>query len=201
MSADMRCELMSWEQFHALARHLALAIRQAAFRPELIVAIGRGGYLPARVVSDYLDVYDLAAIRIVHYRGMQRNRTARISDPLTADPGGKRVLLVDDVSDSGDTFAAAIGHLRERGEPAQLRTAVLHHKTVSRYTPDFYSVLVSEWRWIIYPWAVMEDLRSFLRGMDPPPASVEDFARRLREQHGIEPGRQMLDDVFAMPPD
>ena len=201
MSAGMRCELMGWERFHALARQLALAIRQAPFRPELMVAIGRGGYLPARIVADYLDVYDLTAIRIEHYRGMHRERAARVRYPLTADIAGKRVLLIDDVSDSGATFAVAIRHLQEQGEPAQLRTAVLHHKTVSGYTPDFYAETVREWRWIIYPWAVMEDLRSFLHDMDPPPATVGDFARRLREQHGIEVGQQTLQDVFSLPGD
>ena len=91
------------------------------------MAIGRGGYLPARIVSDYLDVYDLASIRIEHYRGVRRERAARVRYPLTADVAGKRVLLIDDVSDSGDTFAVAIRHLQAHGEPAALRTAVLHH--------------------------------------------------------------------------
>jgi len=199
MPGDMRCELVSWERFHALARRLALAIHQASFRPELIVAIGRGGYLPARVVSDYLGVYDLTAIRIEHYRGMHRERAAVVRYPLTADITGKRVLLIDDVSDSGDTFAVAIRHLQAQGTPARLGTAVLHHKTVSSCLPDFHAEVVHEWRWIIYPWAVMEDLRSFLHDMDPPPATVEDLARRLREQHGIEVGQQILNDVFSLP--
>lgn len=144
-------------------------------------------------------MYDLASIRIEHYRGAQRERTARVRYPLTADITGRRVLLVDDVSDSGDTFDAAIRHLHTRGEPAVLRTAVLHHKTVSRHTPDFYAACVAEWRWIIYPWAVMEDLRGFLRDMDPPPATAVEFARRLRERHGIEPDSTVVQDVFALP--
>lgn len=199
MPGSIRCELMSWERFHALARQLAFAIRQARFHPDLIVAIGRGGYMPARIVSDYLDIYDLTDIRIEHYRGVHRERVARVRYPLATDIAGKRVLLIDDVSDSGSTFETAIQHLQERGEPAQLRTAVLHHKCVSSYKPDFYSEEVREWRWIIYPWAVMEDLRSFLRDMGPPPASVEDFARQLREHHGIEVGLQTLNDVFTTP--
>lgn len=197
--AGIRCELISWERFHGLARELALALARAAFRPEVIVAIGRGGYMPARIVSDYLDVFDLADIRVEHYHGVRKERVARIRYPLAAETAGKRVLLVDDVSDSGDTFEAAIRHIRDRGEPAELRTAVLHHKTVSRHTPDFCSEVVSEWRWIIYPWAVMEDLRSFLREMDSPPASAAEFARFLRERHGFEAGLEILEDVLALP--
>lgn len=195
----MHCELITWERFHALARQLAFSIRLAPFHPDLIVAIGRGGYLPARIVSDYLDVFDLTDVKIEHYHGPQRERRARIRYPLAADVAGKRVLLIDDVSDSGDTFEVALRHLRERGEPAELRTAVLHHKLVSTYTPDFFAEVVREWRWITYPWAVMEDLRSLLRDMDPPPASIDAFARRLREEHGLEVDQQTLEDIFAMP--
>lgn len=195
----MHCELVTWERFHALTRQLAFAIRLAPYHPDLIVAIGRGGYMSARIMSDYLDVFDLTDVKIEHYHVAHKERFARIRYPLAADVSGKRVLLVDDVSDSGDTFEVAIRHLCERGEPAELRTAVLHHKLVSIFTPDFIAEVVREWRWIIYPWAVMEDLRSLLRDMDPPPASIDEFARQLRERHGLKIGAQTLEDIFAMP--
>lgn len=197
MQAGIRCELISWERFHALARRLAFAVRQSGFEPELLVAIGRGGYMPARIVSDYLDLFDLSAIKIEHYHGVHKERVARVRYPLAADIAGKRVLLIDDVSDSGDTFDVALRHLRECGTPAALKTAVLHHKTVASFTPDYAAELVREWRWIIYPWAIMEDLRSFLRDMDPQPASVGDFACRLHERHGIEVDEQTLRDLLA----
>lgn len=195
----MHCELITWERFHALARQLAFGIRLAPFHPDLIVAIGRGGYMPARIISDYLDVFDLTDIKIEHYHGAQRERRARIRYPLAAQVAGKRVLLVDDVSDTGDTFEVALRHLRESGEPAELKTAVLHHKLVATFTPDFYAEVVREWRWITYPWAVMEDLRSLLRDMAPPPESIDEFARRLREEHALEIAQQTLEDIFAMP--
>lgn len=197
MPPGIPCELIGWDRFRELARRLALAVRDAGFRPDMIVAIGRGGYLPARILSDHLDIFDLASVKIEHYRGAHRERVARVRYPLNADIGGRRVLLVDDVSDSGDTFEVAVRHLRECGEPTALKTAVLHHKTVASVTPDFYAEAVREWRWIVYPWAVMEDLRSFLRDMEPPPASTAEFAARLRERHGIEPDEWILADVLA----
>ena len=118
--------------------------------------------------------------------------------PLSADVTGKRVLLIDDVSDTGDSFDVAIQHLIESGEPAELKTAALHHKTVSSYIPDFYAELVGEWRWIIYPWAVMEDLRSILEKMNTPSATIEDFARYIKQQHQLEVPRQTLEDVFSL---
>lgn len=173
-------------------------VRDAGFQPDMIVAIGRGGYLPARVLSDHLNIFDLTSIKIEHYHGVHRERVAKVRYPLTAQITGKRVLLVDDVSDSGDTFQTAIQHLRELDEPGELKTAVLHHKRVSSFVPDYYVEEVVEWRWIIYPWAVIEDITSFLQEMEPRPVSVDAFAAYLLEQHGIEPPGQLLQDVLEL---
>jgi len=191
------CELVSWERFYRLAQQLARIIHTAWFRPDIIVAIGRGGYMPARILSDCLGVFDLTDIKIEHYRGARRQRAARVRYPLSTGISGRHVLLVDDVSDSGDTFEVAMQHLHEHGEPAELRTAVLHHKRVSSYVPDYYAEEVVDWRWIIYPWAVIEDLGGFLHAMTPPPASLEEFADHLLEQHGIKVSRRTLADVLA----
>lgn len=195
----LRCELVSWEAFAELAGRLGRMIARSGFRPDMIVAIGRGGYMPARLLSDQLDVFDLASVKIEHYEGAHKNREARIRYPLTAEIHGRRVLVVDDVSDSGDTFEVAVRHVREHGDPLDLKTAVLHHKSVSSFVPDYFASEVSEWRWIIYPWAVMEDLRSFLDDMTPPPRDVASFKARLRDDYGIEMPAQVLEEVLQSP--
>jgi len=196
--AGIPCQLVSWEQFTVLSRQLARAVHTSWFRPDLIVAIGRGGYLPARMLSDYLDVFDLASVKIEHYVGVHRQTLARIRYPLSAQLQGRHVLLVDDVTDSGETFHVAREHLLSQGEPAELKTAVLHHKTVSGFVPDYYAEEVRAWRWIIYPWALMEDLKSFLHQMDAPPDSVEAFSAYLVAQHGIRVPVETLEEVLAL---
>jgi len=198
VTSGIRCELISWEYFYQLARKLSLAMHEAAFRPDLIVAISRGGCIPARVMCDYLDVFDLDVIKIEHYRGVHKAQTALLKYPLSADISGKRVLLVDDVSDTGDSFEVGMQHLLEHGEPAELKTAALHHKIVSSYTPDFYGEIVREWRWIIYPWAVMEDLRSLLEEMEQPPATVMEFSRYIRQQHDLVVPEKCLKDILLL---
>ena len=133
----LRCELVSWEQFCALARQLALRVRASGFTPDMIVAIGRGGCMPARLLSDYLDIYNLSSFKIEHYRRAHKQAETRIRYPLSANVEGLKLLLVDDVSDAGDTLEVAVSHLHERGPPAEIRTAVLHHKTVSSFVPGF----------------------------------------------------------------
>ena len=198
MKKSSRCELITWEHFYELARSLSLAMYKASFQPEIIVAISRGGCIPARVICDYLDVFDLDVVKIEHYHGVHKEKSAILRYPLSADINGKRVLLIDDVSDTGDSFDVAIQHLLKNGEPGDLKTAALHHKTVSSYIPDYYAEIVHEWRWIIYPWAIMEDLRSILESMETPPASIEDFARYLKLQHQLEVPGQTLEDMFAL---
>ncbi len=192
------CELITWGQTYQLARNLVWQVRENHFDPEIIVAISRGGLIPARILSDHLNLFDLATLKVEHYHAVHKERTAKVRYPLTAEVGGRRVLLVDDVCDSGDTFQVATEHLHARGEPASLRTAVLHHKRVSSFVPDYFAEEVAEWRWLIYPWAVIEDISSFLLEMEEYPASVEVFALALKQQHAIDVPRQILEDVFAM---
>ena len=191
----MRCEVLTWNRFYALARTLARRVRESGYRPDVIVAIGRGGYVPARVLSDFLGLMDMTSFRIEHYRAREKQGAARVRYPLSADLSGRRVLLVDDVSDSGETFAAALDHLRDRGA-AEVRTAVVLHKVVSPYVPDYYAGKVIEWRWIIYPWAVAEDVGGILRAMALRPGDIDEAARRLEAEHGIRLPRGVLQDVL-----
>lgn len=98
----------------------------------------------------------------------------------------RRVLLVEDVADSGETSAGALRHLQDSGPPTEIRSAALHYKTISAYMPDYYAHKVRNWRGIIYPWAVPEDVGSILAAMAPRPADADEAARRL-------PRKQPLD--------
>jgi hypoxanthine phosphoribosyltransferase len=198
MHSNPRCELIGWARFHALARKLARQVQASGYRPDTLVAIGRGGYMPARILSDFLDVMDLTGFKIEHYHATRKGRQARVRYPLNADLTGRRVLLVDDVSDSGDTFRVALAHLHGCGRPAEVRTAVLHHKVVSPYVPDYYAQKVVKWRWIVYPWAVAEDIASFIRAMSPPPGDVDEVAQRLRVERGVRIARPLLRDILEM---
>jgi hypoxanthine phosphoribosyltransferase len=183
---------------HRLCRLLAEKVRQSGFRPEIIVAVGRGGWMPGRVLSDLLGVMDLTEFKIEHYRAARRAPEARVRYPLSAPVLGRRVLLVDDVSDTGDTYRVALAHLQALGPPAQVLTAALHHKTVSSFTPDLYAARVVRWRWLIYPWAVVEDLAGFVAAMTPRPTDRAAIAERLRAEHGLRVTGPVLDDVIAL---
>jgi hypoxanthine phosphoribosyltransferase len=198
MDEQMHCELVSWDQFYSLVRKLAFTIRAAGYRPDVVVAIGRGGYVPARVLCDYFDVMDLASIKLEHYHATERQASVQVKYPLAADLTDRRVLVVDDVSDTGETFEAAIEHVYGHSRPADVRTAALHHKQVSRFVPDYYAEKVTRWRWIIYPWAVVEDVSALVNKLNLAQQNPELVAEQLERAYGIRLSREMLGDVLAL---
>lgn len=198
MVETIPCELIEWPRVNALSRQLAHQIRDTHVNIDMIVAIGRGGYMPARLLSDLLGIFNLASFKIEHYRGAQKGSTALVKYGLIAPVDGQHILLVDDVSDSGDTFHVAIEHIQSLGSPEQIHTAVLHHKVVSSFVPDFYAEKVEQWRWIIYPWAVTEDLASFISAMLPTTDSVEQIASYLKQTHGIEVSVEHIHDALRL---
>jgi hypoxanthine phosphoribosyltransferase len=194
---SMRCELVTWGEVYRLSRRVAESIRDAGFRPDIVIAIARGGYVPARILCDFLGLYNLVSMRIAHYEsGAHITPQARLSSPLSVDVRGLDVLLVDDVSDTGETLALAVEHVRTF-VPTQLRLAVLHHKKVSPVVPDFFARTIATWRWLVYPWAVIEDLSSFVSGMRERPKTAREAVRQLKAQHGIDVPLRTARDVLA----
>lgn len=193
----MQVELVSWNDVYARCRSIAHALREQDIAPDLIIAIARGGFAPARVLCDFLDIHDLASFKVEHYAaGAREKSVARVVFPVNTDIRNRRVLLVDDVNDSGDTLAVARPYLREL-EPASLHTAVLDQKQNSPESVDLQGRLVTQWRWLTYPWAVMEDLSAWMRDREPRPASRTEMRQALEQAHGIRPADATLDDVMA----
>lgn len=158
---SFKCELISFSEVSHLSKLLANKIKASGYQPDLIIAIGRGGYVPGRLVSDFLLFNALTTIKVEHYmKGAEMKAEARIRFPLPVDISGNKVLIIDDVTDTGDTLKLSVDYVQSLS-PAEVRTAVLQHKTCSSFVPDFYGQKIFKWRWIIYPWARYEDLAGF----------------------------------------
>src|SRR6266699_3488305 len=95
---------------------LAQQIRRDGYKPEVIVGVSRGGWPPARVMSDLLQNPNLANMKVEFYKDIGvRNKKPRITQPATMEVVGKRVLVVDDVSDTGHR-TPSLYHLHEAPE-------------------------------------------------------------------------------------
>jgi len=197
MPEQLRCELISWSEVERLCQHLAGLIRESGYRPDLVIAIGRGGYVPARLMCDWLHIMGLTSIKVEHYlSGANRQEEAVIRYPLKADIRGLRVLVVDDVNDTGDTLEAATQHL-QAFQPGEIRTAVMHHKAVTHFDADYSAGKIVKWRWLIYPWAVNEDVSAFLERLTPAPESLEDAQQLLARQFNIKITLKRLGDIYT----
>lgn len=156
-----KCDLLSFNDVIKLSKILSRKIKASGYLPDLIIAIGRGGYVPGRLICDFLLFSDLTSMKIEHYtRAADMQPEAKIRFPISVDISGRKVLIVDDVTDTGETLTLAVDYVQSLG-PAEVRTAVLQHKTCSPFVPDFYAQKITRWRWIIYPWARYEDLAGF----------------------------------------
>lgn len=185
-------ELVPWEEAVSLSRALAEQIR-GRFSPGIILAIGRGGFVPARIVADSLMMKNMTCIRVEHWGDAAKcTREAYIRYPLSHSIEGQDVLVIDDVTDTGETLAVTMEYLSSQ-KCGSVKTGVLHHKKVSAFTPDYYVKEVSGWHWIVYPWALHEDLTAFLDNMlSATPASFGDLHEALREKYGMNAGRDEI---------
>ena len=126
------------------------AIRAARFRPDCIVAILKGGLMPARLLSDFFGSIEIYPLRVKAYAGTRKLPRVRL-DPFRYPVGRKRVLLVDDIHDSGQTLQKVIRHLQRR-RPRALRTATLFYKHNALHPPDFHARTVAHDVWVVFPW-------------------------------------------------
>jgi uncharacterized protein len=147
----------SWEEAERAVYSMCRQMQEASFRPDTIVAISRGGLVPAKLFSDALDIRDLRVIRLSFYETPGKMmKEPMLLDPLPGELGGKSALLVDDISDSGESFRAAIKHLLEHN-PESVKTASIHMKERSPFRPDFF--FTTNTKWVVYPWEKQEFMR------------------------------------------
>ncbi|MRR38549.1 phosphoribosyltransferase, partial [bacterium] len=96
---------LSWDDIQGLSEQLAAKISKSGYVPDIVIAVSRGGFDPARILCDQLSVRRLASIQLEAYDGMIRRPEPIVVLPVNADLQSKKALLVDDVSDSGASLA------------------------------------------------------------------------------------------------
>lgn len=145
----------SWNDIEKDCRKIAKKI--GAVKIDLIVAITKGGLPPAVILANkYLDKPHIITLQLeeiflekkANYSAKKVNIISRLNSyPIS----GKRVLIVDDVADTGSTLIKA-GQLVKNNQPEKIITAVLHYKPRSRITPDIFARKIANDIWIVYPW-------------------------------------------------
>jgi len=151
-----RFHYVTWTEYGEMVTKLAEDIASSGKRYDLVVGIARGGIPVAMVVADRLGTR-IDFLNVKSYTDVGERVKPRILTTITEDILGKRVLLVDDLVDGGDTMETVTRYLDSKG-PKTLRTAVLFTKPWSTFRPD-YSLRVVD-SWVVFPYERGEVRRS-----------------------------------------
>jgi len=147
-------EFVWWERLYELCFRLYEMIKDSGYQPDVIVGVARGGWIPARILSDLFFTRDTANVKVDLYRGIYaRDQEPQVSQKIPRDMKWKDPLLVDDISDTGDSLTIAGKHLEQRGYKSP-RTATMHMKPWTKLVPDYYVVKTESW--VVYPWELKE---------------------------------------------
>ena len=145
-------EILTWERFGEATQELAQSVVDSGFLPDIIIAVARGGLLPAGALSYAMGVKLSDAINVEFYTDVHQT----LPDPVLLAPmldtesiAGRKLLVVDDVADSGRTLALVLELLRGLG--AEARSAVIYGKPRSVIRPDYLWKATDDW--IVFPWS------------------------------------------------
>jgi len=174
---DLEFEIPSWEHIYKMLIQLADGIRRNGFEPDIIVGVSRGGWTPARVMSDLLENPELANVKAEFYLGVAETKGEPvITQPVSTSVKGKKVLVMDDVADTGKSLRLVKTHLLEEGA-TEVKIATIYYKPWSVLTPDYYKKKTS--MWVIFPWERKETIRNILKKYEQQRKPTEEVKKQL----------------------
>jgi hypoxanthine phosphoribosyltransferase len=164
----------------------------------VVIGLTRGGWVPARLICDHLKVKKLYAVKTEHW-GVTANQDGKalLTQELSMDISNDNVLIVDDITDTGESLILALGHLMKM-KPRELKSSTLLHIAHSKIQPDFFCVHVpkEEWTWFIFPWNLHEDLRTILPKTLTIPRNEKEVQTAFRDQFSIEVPMELIRETL-----
>jgi uncharacterized protein len=145
-------EILTWSTFGVAGRELSRQVAESGFRPDIILAIARGGLIPAGSLGYALSIKNVFVISVEYYSGVGKTLEFPVMLPPQLnliDIADQKVLIVDDVADTGATLKAV--HDFIAGHVAEVRNAVIYEKPISIVKCEY--VWKRTDRWIDFPWS------------------------------------------------
>ena len=184
---EFKATYVSWKEIEEWTKGIMKMVIENHYNPDIIIGIARGGLVPARMVADYLFKKDLLSIKTEHW-GLTAtmNGKAVLREKLNYDVSGKKVLIVDDITDTGESMKLSYNYVKSLN-PADVKTTSMLYIDGSNYTPDFYGKGLSkeEWAWFVFPWNVYEDTYNLSKKFMDVPVGVGELKEKLAENYGL----------------
>lgn len=146
---------LSWQDVEHDALHIINRMKEDAFEPDIIVSIARSGLIPASLIAYALGNKQLYVIKVdfskVQKDGKDQELRDRpiISQELTRDVQGLKILVVDEMVVSGSTLKLVKAYM-EIKNPLEVKYAVLYKQPWAEFKPDYFGREIIEWP--LYPW-------------------------------------------------
>jgi hypoxanthine phosphoribosyltransferase len=157
-------EVPEWNQIYGMLLEQSEKINKTGYYPDVIVGIARGGVVPANIIADLLSVRQVVSIRLEFYADIAKpDMQPVITQFLNDEVNGKKVLVIDDISDSGQSLKTAKQYLIEKGA-VEIKIATLYAKVATQTIPDYVEKITD--RWVVFPWEIKETLQSILQKQD-----------------------------------
>jgi hypothetical protein len=177
LDAEIEFEVPSWNQIYKMLLNLAGKIQRNGFKPDIIVGVSRGGWPPARVLSDLMDNPNLANVRAEFYLGVAETKEEPVlTQPVSVKVADKKVLVVDEVADTGKSLKLVKEHIIKQGA-TEVKIATVYYKPWSIVKPDYYEKETS--RWIVFPWEIKETVRKIVKKCDKTGKPIERETAKL----------------------
>ncbi|MDD3902584.1 MAG: phosphoribosyltransferase [Sphaerochaeta sp.] len=151
---------VSYNSVHKLVKNLSKQLTETGFDPDVIVAIGSGGFIPARIMKTFIN-RPIYAVGISYYGidKKHKDHPTKIQwiDEVQSQLEGKKVLLIDEVDDTRATLAYCVGELL-KFNPEEIAVLVLHNKVKDKDVEfpveikRYFAGMQIENVWIKYPW-------------------------------------------------
>jgi hypoxanthine phosphoribosyltransferase len=138
---------ISWNDFHALCKGLAQAV--SPYNPEIVLAVGRGGFYPGTLISHILqvEIYPVRLTRRVNDVVTYNNPQWRVKPPELVK--AQRVLVVDEICGVGETLQMVKEETLRLGA-SEVRSAVMYAHTWGTGIPDYIGLITDEL--LLNPW-------------------------------------------------
>jgi len=177
VNLKLEFEVPTWNQIYSMLLDLAEKIRKNGFNPDIIVGVSRGGWPPARVLSDLLGNPNLANVRAEFYLGVAETKgEPTLTQPVSMTIAGKKVLVVDEVADTGKSLKLVKEHIVEKGA-TEVKIATVYYKPWSIVKPDYYERETS--KWIVFPWEIKETVRKIVKKCEKTGKPIREEAAKL----------------------
>jgi xanthine phosphoribosyltransferase len=195
---EFKATYVLWKEIDEWTKGIMKMVVEDDYNPDIVIGIARGGLVPARMVADYLFKKDLLSIKTEHW-GLTAtiDGKAVLKEKLNYDITGKKVLIVDDITDTGESMRLSYNYIKSLN-PAEVKTTSMLYVNGSSYTPNYYGKGLSkeQWAWFVFPWNVYEDTYNLSKKFMESSIEVNNLKDKLRENYGLNVNDVNLEEIL-----